>query len=198
MAPSTLVAHSAMMTERERVLLAGLVRSIPRALFGLPVVEIGTGVGASALVISDGLIETDNPAVLFTIDDLRMGAPWVRGKTDGRFEDQSAAIDAVVGDRTNVFPTMMESGAAAGIQRGPHSMVFIDGEHTYSACLADLRNWAPSVAVGGCLVLHDIGVLVTPDMGPTRALLEWWAAQPPGAWNWFVQVESLLALRRGA
>ena len=34
-------------------------------------------------------------------------------------------------------------------------MVFIDGEHTYDAVTADIRNWGRRVRAGGLLLLHD-------------------------------------------
>jgi len=34
-------------------------------------------------------------------------------------------------------------------------LLFIDGDHSYNGALADLRNFAPFVASGGYLLLHD-------------------------------------------
>jgi len=35
-------------------------------------------------------------------------------------------------------------------------MVFVDGGHTEEAAQADYRAWAPHVAPGGFLVIHDV------------------------------------------
>jgi len=46
-------------------------------------------------------------------------------------------------------------------QRGsyPHvhdiDLLFVDGDHSYEGCLADLRNWYPKLVRGGHVVLHD-------------------------------------------
>lgn len=34
-------------------------------------------------------------------------------------------------------------------------LLFIDGDHSFDGALADLRNFAPYVAIGGWLILHD-------------------------------------------
>lgn len=38
----------------------------------------------------------------------------------------------------------------------PLGLVFIDGGHTEQAALADYETWAPHVAPGGLLVIHDV------------------------------------------
>jgi hypothetical protein len=35
-------------------------------------------------------------------------------------------------------------------------MVFIDGGHTEAAAQADYKGWAPRVAPGGALAIHDV------------------------------------------
>lgn len=34
-------------------------------------------------------------------------------------------------------------------------LLFIDGDHSYDGCVADIRNYAPLVEPGGALVIHD-------------------------------------------
>lgn len=34
-------------------------------------------------------------------------------------------------------------------------LLFIDADHSYEGCTADLENWYPNLAVGGHIVLHD-------------------------------------------
>jgi predicted O-methyltransferase YrrM len=41
-------------------------------------------------------------------------------------------------------------------------MLFIDGDHSYEAVSADLRDWLPSLKPGGVLAMHDI------DQAPVR------------------------------
>jgi predicted O-methyltransferase YrrM len=55
-----------------------------------------------------------------------------------------------------VVPIVAGSAAAARYWNTPLGMVFIDGGHSLDAALADYRCWAPKVARGGILAIHDI------------------------------------------
>lgn len=48
--------------------------------------------------------------------------------------------------------------AAAEIADGSLDFVFIDGEHTYTACLEDIYAWYPKLRAGGYCFLHDISM----------------------------------------
>ena len=53
------------------------------------------------------------------------------------------------------------SPQVAAVWGGPLGLVFIDGGHTDEHATADYEGWAPHVAEGGLLVIHD----VFPDHG---------------------------------
>lgn len=54
-------------------------------------------------------------------------------------------VNLIVGDSQHVkYP---EVGAV--------DLLFVDGDHSYEGCKADLENWYPSVVPGGHIVLHD-------------------------------------------
>ncbi|MEA2393726.1 MAG: hypothetical protein QOJ82_1617 [Solirubrobacteraceae bacterium] len=56
-----------------------------------------------------------------------------------------ANVELVVGDSRNVdYPEV-----------GDIDLLFVDGDHSYDGCLADLRNWYPKLVPGGHVVLHD-------------------------------------------
>jgi hypothetical protein len=48
------------------------------------------------------------------------------------------------------------SATVAALWGVPLGMVFIDGGHTDEAAAADYRSWAPHVAPGGLLAIHDV------------------------------------------
>lgn len=63
-----------------------------------------------------------------------------------------ANVEVIVGDSQRTkYP-----------QVGKIDLLFIDGDHSYEGCTADLENWYPNLVVGGHIVLHDcyLGSLV--------------------------------------
>ena len=48
------------------------------------------------------------------------------------------------------------SAEVARLWRTPLGMVFIDGGHTDAAAVTDYEGWAPWVAPGGVLAIHDV------------------------------------------
>ena len=48
------------------------------------------------------------------------------------------------------------SAEVARLWRTPLGLVFIDGGHTDAAAVADYEGWAPWVAPGGVLAIHDV------------------------------------------
>lgn len=59
--------------------------------------------------------------------------------------DIGANVDLIVGDSQRTkYP-----------QVGDADLLFIDGDHSYEGCTADLENWYPNLIDGGHIVLHD-------------------------------------------
>jgi MMP 1-O-methyltransferase len=48
------------------------------------------------------------------------------------------------------------SADVARLWATPLGLVFIDGGHTEAAALTDYEGWAPWVAPGGALAIHDV------------------------------------------
>jgi predicted O-methyltransferase YrrM len=53
---------------------------------------------------------------------------------------------------------------------GPYDLVFIDADHTYQACRADVDHYGTMLTEGGVLVLHDI--LPRPNYGVSQVWAE--------------------------
>jgi hypothetical protein len=54
--------------------------------------------------------------------------------------------------------------------RWPIAAVYIDGDHSYEACKADIERWIPWVVDDGLIFFHDYGTPHTP--GVVRAVDE--------------------------
>ncbi len=95
-------------------------------------------------------------------------------------------------------------GASASIVLGWHEpidLLFIDGDHSYEAVLADLNNWTPFVKQGGIVVLHDVAVETNLIPHPLhhevkRALDAWQREQTTSDWEFVRSVSSAVVLKR--
>jgi predicted O-methyltransferase YrrM len=55
----------------------------------------------------------------------------------------------------NVELIIGDSHRDSFVQIGQYDLLFIDGDHSYDGCLADLESFFPSLVGGGHLLLHD-------------------------------------------
>jgi len=76
----------------------------------------------------------------------------------------------------------------------PLSLVFIDGGHGREPAWADYLGWAPHVAVGGLLAIHD--VFPDPEDGGRPPYELWCRALASGAFTDVMACGSLRVLRR--
>jgi hypothetical protein len=84
---------------------------------------------------------------------------WASSKV-GRPRDVHEANFERTKHRLREFPAvqfmrMLSHEAAAQIPDGSLDFVYVDAEHTYEACLADLRAWSPKVKSGGIVSGDD-------------------------------------------
>lgn len=144
------------------------------------VVEVGSWMGASTCFLAGGLrgerarvLAVDNFQGLSTCGEdtvwynrhfQRLGART----TLEIFRENFAAL----GFTPRSEPVVSDSLAAAqalAARRGTIDLVFIDGDHAYAACKADIEAWAPFVKPGGVIAFHDFGSRAD---GVTRAIFE--------------------------
>ena len=114
--------------------LRHLLATYVRTTCAKTIVEIGTDVGDSARIFSGILQETQG--VLYTIDLQPPKGNWL---TTWPIKN----IFFLQGD----FKSMVWGQVV--------DLVFIDGDHSYEGCLADLQKFGPWVRVGGYVLLHD-------------------------------------------
>ncbi|GHB25603.1 hypothetical protein GCM10010331_09520 [Streptomyces xanthochromogenes] len=175
---------------------------------GLPLLEVGTYCGRSTILLAEAARESGTVAV--TVDHHR-GSEEQQPGWD--FHDPTV-VDPEVG-RMDTLPTFRRTLHAAGLEdhviamvgRSPQvarvwggrlGFVFIDGGHTDEHASADYEGWAPKLAEGGTLVIHD----VFPDpvdeftgQAPYRIYLR---ALESGAFTEVSATDSLRVLRRTA
>ncbi|KJY34833.1 MULTISPECIES: class I SAM-dependent methyltransferase [unclassified Streptomyces] len=133
---------------------------------GLPVLEIGTYCGRSAILLAEAARETGTVAL--TVDHHRGSEEQQPG---WEYHDPTL-VDPEVG-RMDTLPRFRRTLHAAGLEdhvialvgRSPRiaalwggglALVFIDGGHTDEHATADYEGWAPHLAPEGLLVVHDV------------------------------------------
>lgn len=131
-----------------------------------PCLEIGSYCGKSTVYL--GAACQARGGVLFAVDHHRGSEEHQPGEgyhDPALFDAQAGAMDsfrafrrtlARAGLEDTVVPLVAPSWLAARAWTTPLGMVFIDGGHSHAAALTDYRGWAPHVAPGGLLAIHDI------------------------------------------
>ena len=95
-----------------------------------------------------------------------------------------------------VVSVVTRSETFAGLWAGPLALVFLDGSHTDESAQRDLRCWAPHLAVGGILAIHD--VFPDPQDGGQAPHRMYRKALDSGAYQELTGCGSLRLLRREA
>ncbi|KOU17293.1 hypothetical protein ADK52_32135 [Streptomyces sp. WM6372] len=205
--PETLAAFEAakgFMPVREG--LALYEAAAAAAALGLPLLEVGTYCGRSTILLADAAREAGVAAI--TVDHHRGSEEQQPG---WEYHDPTV-VDPEVG-LMDTLPTFRRTLHKAGLEdhviaivgRSPQvaaawggklGFVFIDGGHTDEHAAGDYEGWAPHVAEGGTLAIHD----VFPDpadggQAPYRIYLR---ALASGAFEEISVTDSLRILRRTA
>lgn len=174
------------------------------ARLGLPLLEVGTYCGRSTILLADAAREAGVAAI--TVDHHRGSEEQQPG---WEYHDPTV-VDPEIG-LMDTLPTFRRTLHKAGLEDhviaivgrspqvaaawgGPLGLVFIDGGHTDEHATGDYEGWAPHLAVGGTLVIHD----VFPDpadggQAPYRIYLR---AMASGAFEEVSATNSLRVLRR--
>ncbi|MEE2526261.1 class I SAM-dependent methyltransferase [Hyphobacterium sp. HN65] len=169
-----------------------------------PFLEIGGYCGKSALYL--GATARDSGTHLFSIDHHRGSEEHQPG--EGYFDPElydgiAGAVDTLPSFRRNVLAAGLEPhvialvGKSSDIARywtTPLGFVFIDGGHSMEAAQADYDGWAPKVAPGGILAIHD--VFPNPEDGGRPPYEIWKQAVESGHFEPVERVRTLEVLRR--
>ncbi|WP_406500376.1 class I SAM-dependent methyltransferase [Streptomyces sp. NBC_00846] len=174
------------------------------AALGLPVLEVGTYCGRSTILLADAARAAGVTAL--TVDHHRGSEEQQPG---WEYHDPTV-VDPEVG-RMDTLPTFRRTLHAAGLEDhvvalvgrsvrvaavwgGKLGLVFIDGGHTDEHANGDYEGWAPHVAQGGLLVIHD--VFPDPAHGGQAPYRVYLRALASGAFTEVSVTDSLRVLRR--
>ncbi|WEV28114.1 class I SAM-dependent methyltransferase [Streptomyces sp. 71268] len=173
---------------------------------GLPLLEVGSYCGRSTILLAAAAREAGT--VVVTVDHHRGSEEQQPG---WEYHDPSL-VDPRVG-LMDTLPTFRHTLHAAGLEGhviavvgkspqvaavwgGRLGLVFIDGGHTDEHASGDYAGWAPHLAQGGLLVIHD--VFPDPADGGQAPYRVYRRALESGAFTEVSETGSLRVLRRTA
>ena len=131
-----------------------------------PVAEIGTYCGKSTIYLAAAARDTGQ--LVITVDHhhgSEENQPGWEYHDPSLVDPATGRLDTLPHFRSTLAATGLEehviaivgrSADVAGLWRKPLGMLFIDGGHTDAAATADYEGWAPWVAPGGALAIHDV------------------------------------------
>lgn len=172
------------------------------AAFG-PILEIGSYCGKSTVYLGLGAregggqvlavdhhrgSEENQPGQMFHDPDLADGHGGLDTLPHFRKTMRDAGLEDVV------VPVATSARQFARVWQQPLGMVFIDGGHTLDAALADYRLYAPKVAPGGILAIHDVHP--DPETGGRPPYEVYELALASGLFKGLALVETLALLER--
>lgn len=131
-----------------------------------PILEVGSYCGKSAVYLGAGAREAGGRLVC--VDHHRGSEEqqpgWEYHDAD-LFDAEAGQMDSLPELRRTLRRAGLEettviivarSGVTASLWTVPLGMMFIDGGHTHEAANRDYESWAPKVAQGGILAIHDL------------------------------------------
>jgi predicted O-methyltransferase YrrM len=133
-----------------------------------PLLEVGSYCGKSAIYLGAAAREAGTGVKVVTVDH-HHGSE--ENQAGWEYHDPSL-VDPLTG-RMDTLPTFRKTISAAGVEeyivavvgtsrtvsafwRTPLALLFIDGGHAEDLAQADYEQWAPWIAAGGALVIHDV------------------------------------------
>ncbi|MEU3843370.1 class I SAM-dependent methyltransferase [Streptomyces sp. NPDC028635] len=146
--------------------LALYAAAVEAGALGLPLLEVGTYCGRSTVLLADAARQAGVTAV--TVDHHRGSEEQQPGweyHDPETVDTELGLMDTLptfrrtlhrAGLEDHVVAVVGRSPQVAAFWRTPLGLVFIDGGHTDEHANADYEGWAPHVAEGGLLVIHDV------------------------------------------
>jgi predicted O-methyltransferase YrrM len=171
---------------------------------GLPLLEVGTYCGRSTLLLADAARAA--ATVVVTVDHHRGSEEQQPGWEyhDPEVVDPELGLmDTLPTFRRTLHKAGLEDHVIAVVGRSPKvaavwgtpvGFVFIDGGHTDEHANGDYEGWAPHLAVGGLLAIHD--VFPDPADGGRPPYNIYLRALASGAFTEVSVTDSLRVLRR--
>ncbi|MFE3267325.1 class I SAM-dependent methyltransferase [Streptomyces sp. NPDC059215] len=180
--------------------------AVEAARLGLPLLEVGTYCGRSTILLADAARAAGVTAI--TVDHHRGSEEQQPGweyHDPSTVDPEIGLMDTLPAFRRTLHRAGLEEHVVAVVGRSPQiaafwgtplGLVFVDGGHTDEHASGDYEGWAPHVAEGGLLLIHDVFPEPADEFtgqAPYRVYLR---ALGSGAFEEISVTDSLRVLRR--
>ncbi|WP_329467741.1 class I SAM-dependent methyltransferase [Streptomyces sp. NBC_01431] len=188
--------------------LALYAAAVEAGALGLPLLEVGTYCGRSTILLAEAARESGTVAV--TVDHHRGSEEQQPGweyHDPTVVDPQVGAMDTLPTFRRTLHAAGLEDHVIAVVGRSPQvarvwggqlGFVFIDGGHTDEHASADYEGWAPKLAEGGTLAIHDVFPDPADEFTGQAPYRVYRRALESGAFTEVSATDSLRVLRRTA
>ncbi|MEV5276606.1 class I SAM-dependent methyltransferase [Streptomyces sp. NPDC051994] len=188
--------------------LALYAAAVGAGALGLPLLEVGTYCGRSTILLAEAARESGTVAV--TVDHHRGSEEQQPGweyHDPTVVDPQVGAMDTLPTFRRTLHAAGLEDHVIAVVGRSPQvarvwggqlGFVFIDGGHTDEHASADYEGWAPKLAEGGTLAIHDVFPDPADEFTGQAPYRVYRRALESGAFTEVSATDSLRVLRRTA
>jgi predicted O-methyltransferase YrrM len=169
-----------------------------------PVLEIGSYCGKSSVYLGEGARQAGG--LLICIDHHRGSEEHQPGEEyhdPDLYDAEANLMDSLAELRHTIRLAGLEETAlllvarsrvAASVWSTPLGMLFIDGGHSQQAAQDDYQGWAPKIAPGGILAIHDL--FPDPNQGGQAPIEIYRQALASGLFEELPTVKTLGALRK--
>lgn len=148
----SIVTH---LTDEEKIILYKLVKGYKHhsPCTSIKILEVGSYLGASALVFSASAARHYASPSVYCVDT------WGNeGMAEG-LRDTWAEFHTNTAEYKNIIIPLRGKSEDVGNtwDRGPLDIIFLDGDHSYSGVLTDVKIWLQYLKPGGIIIMHDVG-----------------------------------------
>ncbi|MFJ8794320.1 class I SAM-dependent methyltransferase [Streptomyces sp. NPDC102462] len=186
--------------------LALYAAAVEAGRLGLPLLEVGTYCGRSTVLLADAARRCGVSAL--TVDHHRGSEEQQPGweyHDPETVDPEIGLMDTLPAFRRTLHRAGLEEHVIALVGRSPRiaalwnsplGLVFVDGGHTDEHATADYEGWAPWVAEGGLLAVHDVFPDPVDEFTGQAPYRIWLRALESGAFTEVTAHGSLRVLRR--
>ena len=168
-------------TEAEQNCLVDLASGV---LSGGLIVEIGSEYGMSASLFMHGSNQT---VLLCCIDVMEDWTQFIKNLTSSGY--MHARLEIIRANSHTLEWNM------------PIDLLFIDGDHSYAGCAADIANFCPHVKAGGVVAFHDTAAITNKHPHElhhevSKAISEWQESDDGPKFKFVKSVDSISIFKR--